>query len=230
MSTQRDTTVGATHRRLKELGYAPSSASHPDRIVRVGQHANNREGMYGLASHEACVLCYPTHHNGAYLDADDDGSARQVVDLIVTAYLQSNPRELKAVLAVLDRYGLTSGPYYSDGFGNRHHVLQWHGDPTCGKLRTRLCFDSDDHVVALQQAIEPRYVPARTSIGSFGQALVEPIGTLSIPVGCEWKQGHLLDTPHRKLPELLRSDAARFIEDCELARWGARPLAKDAAA
>ena len=228
----RDTTVGATWKRLVELGYAPSSAAHPDRICNAWQHARNRESMLGIADHEACIICYPTQDNGAYLAQDDDGSARQVIDLTLTAYLQNDSRQFKAVLAVLERYGVTGGPYYSDGFGDRHYVLQWHGDPIYSQLRTRLCFYSDDTCVAFRQAISPGYVSVRNQWGGFGQAPAGPIGSYFIPIGFEWKQGHILDTPHRKLPELSNSqDAARLIEDCEIARWGARPLAaaKDAA-
>jgi hypothetical protein len=188
------------------------------------------QSMLALAADEACILCYPSAENGA-LPEIEDCADRRVLDLIVTAYLLSDPRPAKAVMTVLDRAGLTGGPNYIDGFGNRHYILQWHGErPIYARHRTRLCFDSDDHCVILRQAIEPKYVPALTRIGAFVEVPDEPIGTYTIPVCGDWKQGHILDTPHRKLPELLQPDAMRLIEDCELARWGARPLAKEAAA
>jgi hypothetical protein len=227
----RDTTVRATHRRLIELGYVPTSWTNPTRVSAWHPYGDPAT-IYEIGDHDAAILCYPTKDNRAYLTTEgDDGSGHRVIDLTVTAYLASDKRQLAACVAVLERYGLTGGPNYTDSFGNRHYVLQWHGEcPIYDQHRTRLCFDSDDSCIALTQAIRPQYEWRQNRIGGHHKVPVEPISSVAIPVNCDWKQGHILDTPHRKLPELLQADAQRFIEECELARWGARPLAKDAGA
>jgi len=225
--TSRDTTLRATAQRLKSLGYCPSSLVSPARLQSTW-HSCNRASLYELANDEACILCLPTRENGA---DDDDAITRQVVDLIVSDQLLADPKAAKAILAVLERYGLTSGPYYTDGYGNRHHPLQWHGEnPIYQQHRTRLCYEGDDHIVVFRQGIEGRYVPARDRVGGYAPVMEKPPGSYNIPVGCDWKQGHLLDTPYRKLPELLVPDASRVIDAVELCRWGVRPAAREAAA
>src|SRR6185437_5151619 len=112
----RDTTLGATHRRLIEKGYAPTSATHPDRFVS-SWCGGKRETLLGLADHPAAVMLWPLKENGAVVD---DGERRRLVDLTVTAYLLSDSKAARAVTAVLDSLGLTGGPVRQDSFGNRH--------------------------------------------------------------------------------------------------------------
>ena len=222
----RDTTLGACAKRLIELGYAPTSFTNPDRLA-VAWHGGRRLSLFELANHEACIVCLP----GSLEGAEKDASERQVLELIETAYLLADPKQTRAVQGVLDRYGLLNGPSFVDGFGNRHRPLQWHGSAPIYQLRTRLCFDSDDHCVILQQSREPRYIPARDRVGGYTSVMEKPPESYTIPVGADWKGAHILDTPYEKLPELSKADAAELIAACEEARWGARPLAaaKDAA-
>ena len=226
MGTQRDLTVAATRKRLTELGYAVTSATHPDRILTQFNHSGRRESMISIGSHPAAVMCYPTRDNGAD-DSLDDLEKRQVLVLEVTAYLLSDPRQSKAVLEVLNKRGLIGGPYFTTGFGNRGYVLQWNGaEPIYDeKFRTRLCFASDDRVVLLWQAIGARQTFGRNQYGQPMVGLLQPTGTHVIPLDAEWKQGNILEVARHKLPELLGADIQDVIEDVEYARWGARPAA-----
>lgn len=231
--TTQDTTVGATLKRLLALGYAVTSATHPDRVLNQF-NTFRRESIRSLGSHPAAIMCYPTKENGydPGYDAEDDGTKRQVVILEVTAYLLSEPKPAKSVLEVLNKRGLLGGPYFTTGFGNRGYVLQWNGaEPIYDEqYKTRLCFASDDRVVLLRQAINAQYTHGRNQYGIPMAGLVKPTDTHLVPVDAEWKQGHILDVPRHKLPELLAADVQDLIEDVEYARWGARPaVAKDAA-
>jgi hypothetical protein len=227
--TTRDTTLAGCAKRLRDLGYAPTSATNPDRLITTNWSCR-RESLGSLGAHPAALMFYPNAENGA---SEDDCESRQVIDLVVTGYLMSLPRELKAIMAVLDSFKLTGGPAMKDGFGNIHRLLQWRGEPVFdNRYKARNCFPADDSTVLLQQAISPQYQPARTSIGSMQMSAITPIGTHVLDIDGEWTGGHILDVPHRKLPELLASDARLLIESVEEARWSGRPLAiaKDAAA
>ena len=227
--TTRDTTLAGCAKRLRELGYAPTSATNPDRLISTNWSCR-RESLGSLGNHPAALMFYPNTENGA---SEDDCESRRIIDLVVTGYLMSLPRELKAIMAVLDSFKLTGGPAMKDGFGNVHRLLQWHGEPVFDKqYRARLCFPADDSTVLLQQAVSPQYKSVRTAIGSYQQAATGPIDTHVLDIRGEWMDAHILDVPHRRLPELLPSDAGSLIERVEEARWFGRPLAvaKDAAA
>lgn len=232
MATQRDFTVGATRKRLTELGYAVTSETHPDRIVTSFNHRGRRESMYAIGRHPAAIMCYPTHENGAD-ESLDDLDKRQLVTLIVTAYLLSEPKQSKAVLEVLSKSELLTGPYYVSGFGDRCYPIQWNdANPIYDEqLQARSCFASDDRTVLLRQAIAPVYMQGRNQYGVPVVGVERETGTHIVPLDAEWKQGHILDIPRRNLPELPRANTRDLIEDIELARWGARPAAaaKDAA-
>jgi hypothetical protein len=231
--TTRDTTLAGCAKRLRELGYAPTSATNPDRFIATNWSCR-RESLGSLGAHPAALMLYPSVENGAEDDAsDEDCKSRQIIDLVVTGYLMSLPRELKAIIAVLDSFKLIGGPAMTDGFGNVHRLLQWRGEPVFdNRYRARNCFPADDSTVLLQQAISPQYQAARTSIGSLQMSAIGPIGTHVLDIGGEWTGGHILDVPHNRLPELLPSDARWLIERVEEARWSGRPLAvaKEAAA
>lgn len=224
-----DLTLGATWRRLIELGYSPTSATHPDRIVN--NYAGRRDSILALSGHPAAVACHPTIANGAH-ESLEDCNRREVVGLVLTAYLLSDKRQAAAVQAVLEEYKLLGGPVRLDAFGNQLRPLQWAGNAIFdGEHSCRLAFDDDDRTVFLQHAIAPQRFTQHTSIaGVSSRVPFDPVGTHVIQLDGEWKGGGLLETPRDRLPELLAADIARLISDCEEARWEARPASRGAAA
>jgi hypothetical protein len=222
----RDLSLGATWRRLIALGYAPTSSSHPDRYCsRPGE----RDSFIALSDHPAAGFCRPTAALGCELE---DAEQRQIVLLVITAYLLSDAKQWRAVQSVLDARKLLSGPHVVDSFGNRTHVLKYSGQPIFdGEASARLTHDADDSTVFLAHAIAPgRQLNRTDQWGNMQRVAVEPVGSHTISLDGEWKGGDLLSTPRSKLPELLGADLVRLIPDVELARWDARPLAKEAAA
>lgn len=221
----RNISVGATRNRLEELGYAPTSATHPDRILSSPFNPSPRRASWGeVDDHPAGVFCFPTEANGCSLE---DAAQRQIVLLTLTAYLLSDSRQTKAVMSVLEERKLTSGPYVVRPFGDRTYPLRYNFKEPISTIRARLAFDDDDATVVFDQAIPPsRWDYRRTSIGSTVRVALdaEQSQILALDAG-EWKQGHLLDTSRRNLPELLNADIREIISDVERARWGARPLA-----
>lgn len=226
----RDLTLGATHRRLHDLGYAATSATNPDRIVGRTAHSWQRDSFLLLREHPAAVMCYPTTGNGAS-EALDDLECRGVLSLIITAYVLADAKQWKPIAAVLGDY--LCGPYRIDSFGNRLHPLRWNGKPIFdGDHGARLCFDDDDATVFFEHAIAPnRYVDRTDSYARVQRVAAEPIGSHVISLDGDWKSGSLLDTPRDKLPELLGAELQRLVSDIERARWDGRPAAaqKDAA-
>jgi hypothetical protein len=222
----RDLTLGATWRRLIANGYAPTSASHPDRIV---SQPSERDSFIRLAEHPAAVFCRPTAALGCELE---DAEQRQVLLLVLTAYLLSDAKQWKAVQPELESRKLLSGPHVIDSCGNRVHVLRYSGQPIFdGEQSARLAFDADDSTVLLEHAIAPGRQLTRTDPwGNMHRVASEPVGSHVIALDGEWKSGDLLSTPRSKLPELLAKDLARLIPDVELARWEARPAAARVAA
>ena len=65
------------------------------------------------------------------------------------------------------------------------------------------------------------YVPANST----RSVPLEPVGSHIIPLDGRWENGHPLEVPRDRLPELLAADLVRIISDCETARWLARPSA-----
>lgn len=226
-----DRTLGATWHRLQDLGYAATSATSPDRIVSRFAHGGNRDSFLSLGDHPAAIMCHPTSANGCALE---DAGERQVVALVLTAYLLGEPKQAKAVLAVLEKFELAGGPVRVDGFGNEIRPLQWNGaEPLFdGEYSARLTHDDDDATVLLRHAIMPgRFVQRTDEFSRTHVIAAEPVGTHVIELEGEWKNGALLSTPRSKLPELFKADVRRLIDEVERARWGARPAAvRDAAA
>lgn len=222
----RDLSLGATYRSLIANGYAPTSASHPDRYC---SRPAERDSFLALSAHPAAVFCRPTFALGSELE---DAGQRQIVLLVLTAYLLSEAKQWKAVQSVLDVRKLLSGPHVVDSFGNRTHVLKYSGQPIFdGEASARLTHDADDSTVLIEHAIAPgRQLNRTDSWGNMQRVPAEPVGSHVIALDGEWKGGSLLDTARSELPELLATDLPRLIPDVELARWGARPLAKEAAA
>jgi hypothetical protein len=225
----RDLTLGATWRRLVDLGYSPTSATHPDRIVNSA--TGRRESFIALASHPAAVMLRPTHANGSH-ESLEDLCDREVIALVLTAYLLSDAKQAKAVMAVLEEAKLLGGPVRIDGFGNQVRPLRWNGNAIFeGEASARPVHDSDDSTVFIQHATAPsRYLTQSDMYSRTRRVPVEPVGTHILPLEGEWRAGTLLDTPRDRLPELLAADVQRLIGDCELARWEARPAARGAAA
>jgi hypothetical protein len=227
--TNRDLTLGATWRRLVDLGYAPTSATHPDRIVNAA--TGRRESFIALGTHPAAVMLHPTRANGACEALEDLGN-REVIALVLTAYLLSDPKQARAVQAVLEEFKLLGGPVRVDGFGNQVRPLRWNGSAVFeGDASARLVHDDDDATVFIQHAIAPsRYLVQSDMYSRTRRIPVEPVGTHILPLEGEWRGGTLLDTPRDRLPELLAADVQRLIGDVERARWDARAPAKGAAA
>lgn len=224
-----DMTLGATWRRLIELGYSPTSATHPDRIIN--SYRGERESFIALSAHPAAVMLHPTPANGSH-ESLSDCDRREVVGLVLTAYLLADARQAKAVQAVLDQYGLLAGPYRVDNFGNRVYPLAWNGSAVFeGEYSCRLAFEDDDRTVFLEHALAPeRFVQHTSSAGRPSRVPLDPVGTHVVELAGEWKNGSLLETPRDRLPELLAADLPRLISDCEAARWESRPAARGAAA
>ncbi len=223
--TTSDLTLGRTWKRLHALGYAATSATHPDRIVN--DPARKRESFVALAAHPAAIMLHPTPYNGAQ-ELLEDTEQRQVLDLILTSYLLADQRQAKAVTTVLDGVGLLGGPFMTDGYGNRHYPLKWNGWPVMdSEVSARLAFSDDDETVLIRHAIAPgRYQTRGDIFGRQTRHALEPVGSHVLPLDGEWKGGDLLSTSRDRLPELLQADLPRLIADVEAARWGARPAAK----
>lgn len=229
----RNSSLGATWRKLQDLGYAVTSATCPSRLTSGYAQAYNRpDGFLALADHPGAIMCHPTLANGCALS---DASKRQVIALVVTSYLLADPKQAKAVNETLADHKLNGGPVRIDGSGNHTYPLQWNGAPIFdGQYAARLCFDDDDATVSILHAIESgRFVQRTDEFSRTRNIPMEPVGTHVIRLDGDWsKSGHLLDTPRWKLPELLKANVNRLIADVERARWMARPMvkAKDAAA
>jgi len=225
----RDTTLGAAWRQLRDLGYGVTSATHPDRIVTCTANRRNRDRFISLADHPAAIMLHPTADNGCDFE---DPEKRGVVALTLTAYLLADPKQLRAVMAVLAEYELTGGPSRVDGFGNQVRLLQWNGPPIYDdRYQARLCFASDNHTVVLTHAIEPEQIGVYSPSGGWYSKDSPHVATNILPIDGQWTGGHILDTPRRKLPQLHKADLRKLIDDVEEARWAGRPLAtaKDAA-
>lgn len=223
----RDITVRGTWRKLEELGYAATSATNPSRID-TSSYLPRKVGFGGLLStHPAAVFTYPTpYHAPEFTEESRPGMRRGIVVLALTAYLLSDARQAKAVLAALERHKLVGGPYRVDEFGNREYPLRWDDhEPLWNEHKVRETHPDDDATVIIRrQAAEPNYRHDLTD--QFGRAAQVPIteaGTFILELEGQWHQGHILDTPHKDLPELLREEVREIIGDCERARWGARP-------
>jgi len=224
----RDLTLGATIRRLHALGYAATSATHPDRYVTRPGH---RDSIIALSEHPAAVFCRPSAALGSEVDYPEQ---RQVAVLVLTGYLLADKRQCAAVREVLETYGLLSGPCRTDALGTQEFPLQYNGPPIFdGGAAARLTFDDDSATVFFKHAIEPgRYIQHTDHYGRVDTRAAEPIGSHVIELSGDWRNGTLLETPRDRLPELLQADVPRIISAVEAARWGARPavMAKDAAA
>jgi hypothetical protein len=228
----RNITFGATQRRLEDLGYAVTSATNPERRESSEWSTGRRLSAWAIRTHEAAILTYPTPFYAPELQDEDapEQTARKrgIVVMVVTAYLQSDPRQLKAVMSVLDRAKLTSGPVQIDSFGNRLYPVQWNCSEPLLKDRGARCThpDDDSTVVFKQQAIPPtRHVQGVNMLGFSVNAALDEIGSHILTLDGKWENGHLLDTPRRNLPEVLEDDLREIIGDVERARWGARPAA-----
>ena len=224
----RDTTIGAVRNKTKELGYAITSATQPNRLT--GTHwstAAQKATLFGMSDHQAAVLTYPSpDHAPEFKDEPNTAMSRGIVLLVVTAFLQSDPKQFKAVMPVLERHKLTSGPYRVESFGDRVYPLQYNApDPLWHDRTARAAHPDDDGTVVFKQQAIPhqRFQTLVNRIGAYVDSPLDEIGTHFLPLDGEWKQGHLLDTPRRNLPELFASDMYEIIEDVERARWGARP-------
>ncbi|HEY1891994.1 MAG TPA: hypothetical protein VGG63_16440 [Steroidobacteraceae bacterium] len=222
----RDLTLGATYRRLHDLGFAATSATNPDRHVSLPGH---RDSFISLADHAAAVFCRPSAALGCEVEYPEQ---RQVALLVLTGYLLADKRQSAVVREVLEKFGLLAGPCRIDAFQNQEYPLRYTGQPIFdGEAAARLTFDDDYATVFVRHAISPgRYIQHTDSYGRMDQRAAEPIGSHVIELSGEWRNGTLLDTPRDRLPELLQADVARIISDVESARWGARPLAKEVAA
>lgn len=218
----RDLTLRATWRRLHDLGYAATSATHPERIVNQHAHAAQRDSFIALGNHPAAVMCYPRLSNGATVE---DGDRREVLSLVLTAYLLADAKQSKVVQSVLSDYSLLAGPVRIDGFGNQVRPLRWGGPPVFdGEHSARLAFDDDDGTVLLEHAIAPEHYELRTDEWArTSRVATSPAGSHVIALDGDWKGGHPLETPRDQLPELLAADVVRLVSDVERVRWGARP-------
>ena len=220
-------TIGATYRRLHELGYAVTFSDSESGIVTPLWRPGARAYLSSMSEKVAGVYTYPTEENRHEKDRVEDLEKRRLVLLILTAYLQADPKQLKSVSAVLERYKLISGPYRMDGFGNRIHVLQYNAPDMLGERGARLAFPDDDATLIFKGAIKNTNFQMR----SVGENMVQQPVALDIdrshvlPMDGEWPRGHLLDMPRRNLPELFENDVREIIADVECARWGARPAA-----
>ncbi len=154
--TNRDTSLGATYRRLLDLGYSPTSATSPTREDRYAR-AGRRESFIALADDPAAIQCHPTPANGAHESLTAaDCAAREVPVLELTAYLLADAKQAKAVLAVLADAGLLGGPVRTDDFGNQLRPLRWSGTAIFDdEYSARLTHDSDDVTVCIRHAIAP---------------------------------------------------------------------------
>ncbi|MHB1870204.1 MAG: hypothetical protein ACYCT1_05045 [Steroidobacteraceae bacterium] len=218
-------TLGATWRRLVDLGYAATSAACPDRL---NETHTRRQSFIALAGDPAAVFCRPTAALGCELE---DAEARQLVLLVLTGYLLADAKQAKAVNAVLEEYKLLGGPVCTDSFGNQTRPLRYDGAPIFdGEATARLAFDDDDSTVLIQHAIAPdRFTSATDQWGNPRRVAASPVGSHLVELdGGEWK-GSLLETPRERLPELLPGDVNKLISDVERARWSARPGAREAA-
>jgi hypothetical protein len=216
-----DLTLGATHRRLLGLDYAPTSATHPDRYVtRPGQ----RDSFISLSDHPAAVFCRPSAALGCEIEFPEQ---RQVVLLVLTGYLLADKRQSAPVMAVLEKAGLLSGPCRTDSFENQEYPLRYNGAPIFdGDAAARLTFDNDYATVFFKHAIAPgRHIQHTDNWGRVDMRAAEPIGSHVIELSGDWKNGDLLTVPRDRLPELLQADVTRIISDVERARWDARPAA-----
>ena len=226
----RNTTIGATQRKIEELGYAIGSTTNLDRTQGMTfADCGRRRQLWSMRDDPAGVLTYPTAYWAPELKHEPNAALnRGIVLLIVTAYLQSDPRQLKAVMPILERYKLTSGPVRTDDFGNKTYPLQWNvREPILKDNAARSAHPDDDATVIFKQQAIPsrRYDYRQNHMGISCQVPLDEIGSHILPLGGEWKQGHLLDTPRRNLPELFECDVSEIIADVERARWGARPAA-----
>jgi hypothetical protein len=220
-------TLGATYRRLIDLGYSPVSATNPTREDRYAR-AGRMRSFIELSADAAAIQCHPTPANGAHdsLDAADCAE-REVALLVLTAYLLSDAKQAKVVQTVLAEHGLLAGPVLTDNFGNQLRPLQWSGPAIFdGEYSARLTHDSDDATVVIRQAVAP--TGFREVTDQYRRTMsvpVQPVGTHIIPLGGRWEGGTLLDLPRDQLPELLAADLDRLISEVEFARWQGRPIA-----
>lgn len=225
--TTRGTSLGATYRRLIDLGYSPTSATTPSREDRYAR-AGRRESFIALSDHPAAVQCHPTPANGAHESLSaEDCAVREVPVLVLTAYLLADAKQAKAVLAVLAEHGLLTGPVHTDDFGNQLRPLRWSGPVIFDdEYSARLAHDSDDVTVCFRHAIAPQRFQQLTDQYTRTRTVpLEPVGTHIIPLDGRWEGGRLLDIPRDRLPELLAADLDRLVSEIEFARWQGRPLA-----
>ena len=227
----RETTILATRRKTEELGYAIGSTTNPDRMRGIHfSDGGRRLALWSIVNDPAGVLTYPTAYWAPELDHEPNAAlSRGIVLLIVTAYLQSDPKQFKAVLSVLERHKLTSGPVRIDDFGNKTYPLQWNfHEPLWKDNAARSAHPDDDATVIFKQQAVPHQRYRNDLVNQWGgsvQVPLDEVGSHILPLDGEWKQGHLLDTPRRNLPELFESDVSEIIADVERVRWGARPAA-----
>ncbi|MDA8348274.1 MAG: hypothetical protein M0038_05640 [Pseudomonadota bacterium] len=230
--TTHNFTLGATYRRLLDLGYSPTSAATPTREDHFAR-AGRRESFIALADHPAAVQCHPTAANGAHESLTAaDCVAREVPVLVLTGYLLADTRQSKAVQAVLADYGLLAGPVHTDDFGNQIRPLRWSGRAILdGEFSARLVHDDDDTTVCIRHALAPtRFQQLTDQFTRTRNVPLEPVGSHIIPLDGRWESGSLLHTPREKLPELPGADLDRIISEVETARWGGRPAATKGAA
>lgn len=212
-------------RKLIDNGYSPTSLTHPERIVNERfDHAGRRRSLSTMEDHPAAVFCYPHGDGGS---ATEDNEKRQVVKLIVTAYLLSDAKQSKAVMPVLEEFGLTGGPFFTDGFGNRTFILAYHGTDRIFKIGARLCHPADDDTVFFSQVDRSSgYRTARAGDWSASSHLLQmdPDASQLIPLGgVEWSGGSPLTVCHRKLPDISIESIREVIARIEEVRWFGRP-------
>jgi hypothetical protein len=221
-----DISIGACRARLESLGYAVTSATHPDRIIDQRRHfATRRATFHEIADHPAAVFCYPTAELGCGLP---DVAERRLVLLTVTGYLLADAKQAKPVLATLEKFRLLGGPYLERPFGDRVYPLQWNGKEQIYGHRARDTFPEDDTTVRFDQATPEKYVGAtvwRDGTGvSPARSVIESAQSAIVSLEGKWT-GSLLETPRRNLPELFETDVSEIIAAVERARWLGRPAA-----
>lgn len=229
----RDITIRATWRILEELGYCVTSARSPSRQDNSRYYAPLGTGhmlsLGSLSDHPAAILTYPTPSRAPeFANLPRLGMKRGIVILVVTAYLLSDAKQTKAVMSVLERRKLTSGPFRVDSFGNREYPLRWNEEePLWNTLEARQAHSDDDRTVIFRrQAEEPSYRYDLTDqYGRNAKVATSEPTTDIFEIEGEWPRQHILDTPREELPELSRDSLEEIIADVERARWGARPAA-----
>jgi hypothetical protein len=235
--TIENATLGATWRQLVKNGYAPTSATHPDRMV--GRFASivgvsSPSSCAVLDNHPAAILLYPTKESDCY--EGKDAASRRLIALVVTADARRDARQAKAIEDVLHEFRLNTGPVRITG-ALHTYLIRYEGEPIFEErraFRARLCFKGDQETVYFYQATDPTYKAAMNQAGGYVRVEDQAAGSLTVGLHGEWRNGSPLAVPRDALPVLESAErAAHFISMIERARWGSRPLvakSKEAAA